>query len=153
MQRFSDVYFDSDIDDDKVIGCILNTVLNDESDPSIIGLNLLKHGHVMMIHEVQNIVNRPKCKKIIDTLNEICMLTPKSKEKLECMVKHIKENYGNYDDGYCIYISCFCRATWEIEYQDMIAYKQPYYATMEAMGEPPYSVFYESLENNDYVLM
>lgn len=154
MQRLSDIYFDKSISDDEVIGRLLNTATPDNNDdPSLIGLNLLQHANAMMLHEVQNIVNRPKCKRILDALFEICALTPKSKEKFYCVVKHIKENYGGDDkNADSVYILCFCRVTWEIEYQDKIMYKTPHYATMEAIGELPFKIFCDSLKNDDYIL-
>ena len=63
------------------------------------------------------------------------------------IAKNDQENYAN------TYIMTFCRAIWEIEYENNICYKDPKYAVQVAFGQSPFTVFISSLETKDFMLI
>lgn len=152
MLRLDDIYYNMNVSDDEIIGRVLNMIVNDNvTDHATIANNALQFVTCFAMRE--RIYSRPKIKKIINDVFEICDMPKKSVERFNIIVEKIMiakndmENYAN------IYLATFCRAIWENEYEDKIYYKDPKYAVEIASGAEPFMVFLSSLESKDYVLI
>ena len=151
MPFLNELIEDETVEDEEILGGLLNISFSSD-DPKLISLTLLQHV-IPMVELCEKIpFTRQKIKNVIIALYEIVNETNKHK-KFNILVKHLKENRNKVDDTSCVYISCFCRATWESIFEPHIFYKDPKYAVQETMGKEPYQVFLGSLDNDDYVLL
>lgn len=151
MPLLNELIADETVDDDGILGGLLNISFSSDN-PRLISLTLLEHV-ISMCHLCEKITfTRQKIQNVIVALYEIVDETDKH-EKLKILVKHIKENRNKVDDASCVYISCFCRATWESVYESSMLYKDPKYAVSEALGKGAYQVFLDSIDTDDYVLL
>ena len=154
MQRLSDIYFNTDIDDNEIIGRILNvTITGETNDPIVIFIKLLDMMKALNAHDCQQKIDRPRVRNIIDSTFALCNAVKGSKEKLDMIVSNIKKYSNDKTNCDSIYIMCICRSIWEIEFDEKIAYKNASYAAEEIIGMCTFSVFMRAIENNDFVML
>ncbi len=147
MERLNDIYNNTEYDDNTVIIRSLNTFINESNnDPTYIFNQII---YFMVLFEdliKSSSIKRPNILYIIDIYNKI-----KNDETFDNVVKILKDQIKQDKSQYRnIWILCFLRSLIEIKFLNNILYKKPKYAINIALGNSPYNVFLDSLEDNDY---
>ena len=148
MERLNDVYNDNNNDDDNtVIIRVLNTILEnvEEDDSELILDNILYY--VELFNDLLNDKKRDDIEYIVSNINYL-----QSNQSFDNFLKLLDSVIDNDMSHYKnIFILCYCRATWEILYNDNIGYTNPKYASMEAMTGEYWNVFIKAYKNNEFV--
>lgn len=141
-----EIYMNNEINDDQFIGRLLNTVLptGDETPTHIVS----SLQHLMTCIKMYGNIHRSKVKWIIEKMDIIIDNNYGIEQLANVAIESwLKQTFEH------VYVLCFCRAIWEINYESKIHYNNPIYAVKIAMGHDPWAIFMEAVKNNDYVLI
>ena len=146
MQTLNDVYNDATNTDNDVLIRTLNTFI--ESDNSEQIYKYTKYFVILFENlKLHGSVKRINVDFVCDKINAL-----ESNSSFSNYVTTLKEIY-KYDikNFKFLFVMCYCRSKFELFYNDHISYKNPKYATMEALGKNSWNIFLSSLQNNDFV--
>lgn len=153
MERLNDIYLNRSYDDNTVLMRIINTILEQSNNDS-------KSIYIMIVHfaellnELHNnsSYSRPEVKYVIDEI-QMSERNNNFDTFSHLLSNLIKLSPDEFKLSKNIFIMCYCRSKWETFYEPYIGYTKPSYATKEALGEEPWSVFLEAFQSNDYMFI
>lgn len=150
MERLNDVYNNIEYDDNTLLIRILNTILENDENPYYI-LSSIKH-YIKLFEELSININRPQIKYVIEKVNYL-----ENDSSFTNFINLLNEIYQDdptkITEYKYLFLISYCRAKFEILYDEHIRYTKPKYAAIEAFGECSWFVFLKAFKKNDYIYL
>ena len=152
MEKLQIVYNNSNNTDNIVLIRVLNTFLENKNElkPEYIVENIGYFVECFKQLIFESSIDRPRIKYVVNEITDFNKEIKWSKF-LSLIRRHHKKNMKNYKN---LFIIVFCRAVFEMLFQNRLHYTMPVYAIKIAYGENAWNIFLQSLEiNNDNIYM
>lgn len=145
METLNEIYANSKYDDNTILIRILNTILEESDNENHYKTFINIKYYIKLLENLLNTsIQRNDIKFIVDRFNYL-----EANDTFNNFILLLKEVYTkNLSDDYkYLFLMCYCRCKFELFHNKYITYKKPVYA----LNEPSWSVFLDSLSNDDYI--
>jgi len=148
MQSLDEIYENPNNDDNNIIIRSINTILEVSDNCHYVYKIMLLFLDSFRKLKAESKIKRDDIKFIVEQMDLVL-----ENDDFDTFISILKNiNNKNYDSQYkYLWMLCFLRSVFEIKYISNIFYKDPINAIKISTGEEHWSVFLDSLSNNNFV--